>query len=201
MLDLAGSRLLDSGTEARIEDLAEHLNVSVKTLYNNFGNKRSLLKAVIEHRFNQVFAEFEAILEEPGLCFADRSQKLLARALERIEARQGGGISLLGMARPHIRPIVLPLIRSRFPALFARLAEMGRATGEIRADLDFVVVPITMTYLVEGLLEHVVQPQPKEDSKRIVAASIDTILRGLLSPEASEARSKPGAAPHGCADV
>ena len=139
-----------------IADLEAALGVGRKSLYDTFGNKRSLYLRALDHYGRTVVAAICGGLERPdGSALAN-----LERVLTKLAGHHGSGASLgclLGVGLAQVerddREVVAALRAglTRLEDAFELGLRRARKAGEVRADLRTRDAARQLTALVQGL--------------------------------------------------
>ena len=181
---VAGARrhfLSEGFRNVTMDDLAEELGMSKKTLYAHFTSKTELVKAVMIEKLDQAESELEAITSRTDVHFADSLPDLLA-CLQ----RHGDEVR-----PPFLRdvrrdtPELLSVVEERRSAMihkhFDRLLKAGRKAGKIRKD---VPVRLIVEILV-GATQAIVNPQRLNElgltPKGAYSSIISVVLNGVLT--------------------
>lgn len=100
ILEAAEHVLAEEGlAQARIDAIAAQAGVSVGTLYNYFGDRDGIVRAVIQHNKLQILEAIQAIVDRPGPTFAED----LHRTFESFSvhcARHGRFVAVVMNANP-----------------------------------------------------------------------------------------------------
>ncbi len=186
-------RILDGTTDlvarhgsrpGRIEEIAEYIGVSVKTIYNHFGSKRALVLAVVQRNLDILFDRFNAVLDRRDLSFPEKLHAVVSLGLERARSRTPGWFGMLGVDEPAVAAKFEPQLRSRFYRVFTRLWEQGRAVGAIAAYIDPETMSYTMLFLVEGFLRVTRDQEATIARDELLRRAVSIHLFGLLTPDA-----------------
>jgi AcrR family transcriptional regulator len=193
MKDDTHERILDGTTElvarhgfrpGRVEEIAEYIGVSVKTIYNHFGSKRALVLAVVQRNLDTLFDRFNAVLDRSDLSFAQKLHQVVALGLERARSRTPGWFGMLGVDEPAVAAKFQPQLRARFYRIFTRLWEEGREAGAIADYTDPETMSYTMLFLVEGFLRVTRDQEATIARDELLRRALRIHLFGLLTPEA-----------------
>jgi AcrR family transcriptional regulator len=181
---VAGARkhFLASGFRSvTMDDLAEELGMSKKTLYAHFPSKTGLVEAVMQDKVSSIDADLEAVSAAENLSFATSLHQLLACAQKHLD---------------EIQPVFLRDIRRDAPEVFAAIEErrstmiqhhFGRVLGQGRKD-GMIRKDVPMRLIVEVLLgatRAIMNPQKLGElgitPKAGYAGIITLLLQGALT--------------------
>lgn len=137
VLDAARDLFAQRGLEATLNDVAEHAQVGVGTVYRRFATKQELLDAVFESAIDQMVALAESALEHPNswdgfVWFVEQLCELTAsdRGLRQMVYSTAYGGYPVECARSRLVPPI------------SQLFERARADGHLRADAEHTDMPI-----------------------------------------------------------
>jgi AcrR family transcriptional regulator len=166
-----------------MDDLAQELGMSKKTLYAHFASKNAPLEAMLQQKFNEGEAELARITSQCSGNFAIALRELLACAQRHTEEVQPPFLRDIQREAPELFQVVERRRRDVIERYFTKLLNEGRREGLIRRD---VPVPIIMEILL-GTIGAIMNP-PKLTELGLTVKSgfnaiITVILEGALAPE------------------
>ncbi|MFO0844908.1 MAG: TetR/AcrR family transcriptional regulator [Gemmataceae bacterium] len=180
----ARARFLANGFRSvTMDDLAEALGMSKKTLYAHFASKQALLEAVLLDKFGEIEAEFARISSECSADFLGCLHRLLACVQRHTEEIQPPFLRDIQRESPELFQVVEGRRRELIQRHFGQLFEEGRREGLIRKD---VPVPLVIEVLL-GAVTAVMNP-PKIAELGLTPTAVFTgiirvTLEGVLSPK------------------
>ncbi|WP_433060551.1 TetR/AcrR family transcriptional regulator [Dactylosporangium sp. CS-033363] len=127
------------GTEAQMDQIAEHSGLGLGTLYRHFPTKDALLAAIVGKRFEDLAGlalEAERIAD-PGEAF----ETLLRRYLESAEGDAAFQLAVLDSGRGGLQKAPVAH-KGEFRAILGRIIERAIAAGAVRADLTVADFPV-----------------------------------------------------------
>ena len=180
---LAGARqhfFANGFRSVSMSELASELGMSKKTLYVHFQSKDAILRAMIDAKLSHVHSDLSAVLDAPGIPFADRIQRLLAGLREHTCEIQPAFVRDVRMADPELFGRIQQGRRKLIHECFGKLLEEGRKAGAVRTD-----IPASMLIeMLIGMVDTVVVPARMEElgmtPKTAFAQIVDVFLRGVL---------------------
>ncbi len=147
ILTVARELFAERGLEVTLDDIADHADLGVGTVYRRFANREQLVGALFEERIDQIvtYAEQAARQADPWLGlvgFLTVTSEAFAgdRGLHEIMVGSNYGRDRAAQARERIGPLVVDLL--------AR----ARATGQLRADVepnDIAMIQVMIGAVVE----------------------------------------------------
>jgi AcrR family transcriptional regulator len=171
-----------------MDDLAEELAMSKKTLYAHFPSKMALLEAVFTDKFHTVERDLETITEECGSDFLGALRRMPACIQQHMAEVQPPFLRDVRRGAPELFRRVEIRRRGLIQRHFGRLLVEGRRAGIIRKD----VAPKLIVAILLGAVQGVMNPQklgelditPKVGFSGILAV----ILEGVLTEEGRSKR-------------
>jgi AcrR family transcriptional regulator len=164
-----------------MDDLAEELGMSKKTLYACFPSKTALLKAVLVDKFRAVEADLQRITSNCSDVPA-ALQALLACVQRHTEEIQPPFVRDIQREAPEMFKLVETRRRDVIQRHFGKLFEKGRRDGLIRKDVPSRL----MTEILLGATQTILNPpkmmELKLTPKTGFSAIITVILEGVLTP-------------------
>ncbi len=163
-----------------MDDLAQDLGISKKTLYEHFPSKTALVEAAILDKFRGIDAELERITSERSSDFAGTLHRLLAYIQEQTEEIQPPFLRDI-RRQPEIFHHVENSRRELVQRYFGKLIYHGRKAGIIREDVPAEVI----IEIILGALEKIINPAKMAEleitPKAAYCAIIAVILEGVVT--------------------
>lgn len=145
ILQAAQARFAADGLAAEMDAIARAAGVAVGTLYHHFGDKETLLEAVVSAGLQQVAEFAQGLLHEPD---AGAAVEQLVRYFAHKQVEDQAYKELLAAA-PKVRAKTLALKRELGPLLHQVLAR-AQSAGQVRADLVASDIPALLAGLPTG---------------------------------------------------
>jgi AcrR family transcriptional regulator len=166
-----------------MDDLAETLGMSKKTVYAHFPTKTALVEAVLLEKFCCVEEEMEAITSECSADFPTGLHRLLACVQRHTEEVRPPFLRDIQREAPDLFKVVQARRRNVIQRYFNKLLGEGRREGLIRKDIP---VHLILEILL-GAVEAVVNPprlaELELSPKSGMTVVLSVILEGALTPE------------------
>lgn len=168
----------------RMDDLAQSLGMSKKTLYQHFEGKEELCEAVTEHIFTNHQCGISMIMAEKDLDFISRLRKISIFISQ--HAMQMTNDILVDFKRnvPQIWKKVEEFRKKSIHQDFKKLLEKGIEEKVFRGDLNVDVV-IGMYY---GSINYIISPENLQNANYNSTEAFNTIFRivmeGMMTEEA-----------------
>lgn len=188
--DTAGQRIITAARRhffthgfrgVTMDDLAEELGMSKKTLYASFPSKLDLLRAVLLDKFRSVEADLDRIMTPGSKDVLGALHQLLTCMQQHTEEIQPPFVRDIRREAPEIFQIVQTRRRELIQRYFGKLFEDGRKAGIIRKDVSTRL----MIEMLVGVTEAIMNPAKMAELGLTPATgyvNITTvILEGLLT--------------------
>jgi AcrR family transcriptional regulator len=167
-----------------MDDLAEKLGMSKKTIYANFPSKSALLEAMLLEKFRRAEEEMQAITSASSVDFPTGLHRLLACVQRHAEEVRPPFLRDMQREAPDLFQVVQNRRREVIQNCFTKLLGQGRREGLIRKD-------IPIQFIIEillGAVEAIVTPPRLAElglsPDRGFRTIISVILEGVLTAEA-----------------
>lgn len=160
ILDKASDQFFALGySRVTMDELANELGMSKKTLYKHFPSKVDLLRAIVERFIQVVIADQDRILNDKSLDFEKRLSELL-RLLVRVLSKLNPALMRdIQKAAPDVWEIIEKTRQQRINLLFGGLLSEGQEKGYVRRDLHLPFVAAVMAATIREILNPVVMSQ------------------------------------------
>jgi len=161
----------------RMDDIAQKLQISKRTLYEMFGNKEQLLVECMQQHAEYMNGRIENEIKEQGDVLA-----VILKYLELIIAESGNANRIMFDNLDKY-----PLFKARFEEHMRTVAhkmraymDLGVKQGVFRDDLNMTVVMKSFAAL--GHMVRVENQKEDCDYEQLVNSSIVLLLRGIVTP-------------------
>jgi AcrR family transcriptional regulator len=187
VIHVAQGRFLAEGFQrVSMDDIAEELSVSKKTIYKLFESKDALLAAVIDRMLGDVRRTIEEIMAGPA-SFTGKLRGFTSFA-GTLYARMSPAF-LRDMQR--IAPVHWDRIeafrRERILENFARLIRQGIDEGAVRRDLNVRIFQLAHLGAIERILRPSVLAEESFSAKEALEEIMRTFFIGIMTDEARDA--------------
>jgi AcrR family transcriptional regulator len=171
----------DKGIRFTMDDLAETLGMSKKTIYTVFAGKDELLVAMVDHVFDFIKRGEEKVLWDKSLTTVEKLRKLMGVFPEAYKDINFQGVYDLRDRYPEIYAIVEEKLETGWEATIA-LLEQGMLEGSIRK----VSIPI-FKMMFEASLEQFFQRDILQKNKisyqKALSEVVDILIDGIVVKE------------------
>ena len=173
-----------------MDDLAEELGMSKKTLYASFSGKTDLLRAVLLDKFRSIETDLEGIGSAASVNVLDSLHQLLACVQRHAEEIQPAFVRDIRREAPEMFQLVQSRRRDVIQRYFGRIFEDGRRAGIFRKDIPSRL----MIEILLGATEAIMNPPKMAElgltPKTGFLSIITIVLEGVLTE-----KGRPGERP------
>jgi AcrR family transcriptional regulator len=166
-----------------MDDLAEGLGMSKKTIYAQFPSKSALLEAMLLEKFRCVEEDLQAITSECSADFATGLHRLLACLQRHTEEIRPPFVRDIQREAPDLFKVVQARRREVIQRSFSKLLGEGRREGLIRKDIPVHLVIEILLGAVEAIINPPRLAELELSVKSGITAIISVILEGALTLE------------------
>ena len=164
-----------------MDDLAEELGMSKKTLYASFSSKAVLLRAVLHDKFHNLEIDLDRILSKSSTDVLTALHELLACVQRHTEEIQPPFVRDVRREAPELFKLVQTRRRNVIQRYFGRLFKEGRRAGIIRKDIPTEL----MIEILLGATEAIINPQKMAElgltPKTGFLVIITVVLEGVIT--------------------
>jgi AcrR family transcriptional regulator len=164
-----------------MDDLAEELGMSKKTLYASFASKADLLRAVLLDKFRSIESDLEGINSESAGDVLRSLQQLLVCVQRHAEEIQPPFVRDLRREAPEMFQLVQSRRRDVIQRHFGKIFDDGRRTGIFRKDIPTRL----MIEILLGATEAIMNPPKMAElgltPKTGFLTIITVVLEGVLT--------------------
>jgi AcrR family transcriptional regulator len=171
-----------------MDDLAERLGMSKKTLYAAFADKVTLLEAVVEDKFRAVEEDLTELVAESASAPLETLEGVLACLQRHMAEIQPAFLRDLERLAPRTFELVKRRRAEVIQRYFGKLLERGRRAGVIRADIPLPVVVEILLGAVQGVMTPPKIAELGLTPKSGISAIISVIFDGLITRKARSKR-------------
>src|SRR5437867_13198404 len=166
-----------------MDQLAEELGISKKTLYAHFPGKIELLEAVLADKFAGVEAKLNEIARAHPHDFSTALHELLASMQRELDEIKPPFVRDMRQKTPQVFKIVERRRAELIQRFFGKLFIEGQRTGMVRKDLPAKL----MIEILLAAVQAIVNPAKVEElgltPKTLFASVVKVVLEGVITPK------------------
>ncbi|PYK54421.1 MAG: hypothetical protein DME47_05575 [Verrucomicrobia bacterium] len=163
-----------------MDDLAEELGISKKTLYAHFPSKIALLEAVLADKFAGVEAKLKEVTRAYPHDFSTALHELLSNTQRELDEIKPPFVRDMRQKAPHVFKMVerrrAELIERHFGKLFVE----GQRAGMVRKDIPAKLIIEILLTMVQGILNPPKMQELGMTPKEGFTGIIKIVLEGAL---------------------
>ena len=164
-----------------MDDLAEELGMSKKTLYAYFPSKTALLKAVVLDKLGSVESDLAAIASESSSDFLGALHNLLACVQRHTEEIRQPFVRDIRREAPEMFKLVESRRRDLIHRYFGELFNKGRRAGIIRKDIPSKLMIEVLLGAVQAIMNPEKMSQLGITPRTGFSAILTAILEGVIT--------------------
>lgn len=166
------------GLKLTMDDIAEYMGISKKTIYKYFDSKEEIFDQIVDYVFDDIKRREQEILDEEGLSLEERVRKLLAAFPERFTEVDLAKLGDLKDKYPKIHKKLKKRLESGWePTL--ELLEQGKKEGLYRKDANFQIFKVMMDASIERFFETDALKKSKISYVEALNQVVDILLTGI----------------------
>jgi AcrR family transcriptional regulator len=170
-----------------MDDLAQELGMSKKTIYTHFSSKAEIVKAMLMHKFSEVERDLDQITSRKSSKFPATLQELLACLQRHFDEIQPPFIRDMSREAPEMFHLIETRRRDILERHFGRLFREGQRAGIVRDDVSPTWVVAILLAAVNGIMNPAGIAEFNLTPKSGFSAIIRVVLEGVIT---SKGKSK-----------
>jgi AcrR family transcriptional regulator len=188
IVDAARAHFFSHGFRSvTMDDLAEELGISKKTLYTHFAGKIDLLEAVLADKFAGVEARLEEVTRAQPHNFAATLHELLAWTQRELDEIKPPFVRDMRQKAPQVFKIVERRRAALIERFFGRLFTEGQQTGMVRKDVPAKLIIEILLAMVQAIMNPTKMEELGMVPKEGFTGILKIVLEGVLTSEGRKA--------------
>jgi AcrR family transcriptional regulator len=163
-----------------MDDLAEELGMSKKTLYASFPSKAALLQAVLMDKFRNVESDLDAIMAQRSDDTWTELQRFLACMQQHAEEIQPPFVRDLRREAPELFQVIEKRRREMIQRYFGKIFAEGRKAGLVRKDIPVKLIIEILLGAVQAIMNPPKMDELGLDPKTGYSSIVSVILDGVI---------------------
>jgi AcrR family transcriptional regulator len=165
-----------------MDELAEELGMSKKTVYRQFPSKAALLEAVVMDKFGELQADLTGIVSECAADFSTCLHRLLACLHRHTDEIKPSFVRDVQREAPALFDGIRAKRRDLIQRTFGKVLSQGCRQGLIRNDIAIAVMIEILLGAVDAVVNPVKVAELELTPQGAFSAVISVILEGVLTP-------------------
>jgi len=164
-----------------MDDLAEELGISKKTLYAHFPGKIELLEAVLADKFAGVEAKLNGIIHAHPHDFSAALHELLANMQRELDEIKPPFVRDMRQKAPHVFKVIERRRAALIERFFGKLFIEGQRAGMVRKDVPAKLTIEILLAIVQAIMNPLKMEELGMTPKEGFAGILKIILEGALT--------------------
>jgi AcrR family transcriptional regulator len=182
IVDAARAHFFSHGfRNVTMDDLADELGISKKTLYAHFPGKIDMLEAVLDEKFEGVETKLKEITRAYPHNFAAALHDLLATMQRELDEIKPPFVRDMRQKAPHVFKAVERRRADLIERFFGKLFVEGQRTGMVRKDLPARLMIEILLAGVQGIVNPVKVEELGLTPKTGFASVVKVVLEGVIT--------------------
>ena len=166
------------GLKLTMDDVAEELKISKKTIYKEFKSKDEIFDSMVDYVFDNIKAREQEILESEEYSTLDKIRLLLSAMPASYRNINFQELYPLSDKYPKVYKKLQRRLETGWEPTF-RLLEQGKEEGLIRQDADFKIFKIMMEATLERFFQQDVMKGSGTKYNDYLNEVVDILLNGI----------------------
>ena len=170
-----------------MDDLAEELGISKKTIYAHFPGKFDLLESVLADKFAGVEAKLNEVACGPARDFPVALHQLLANTQRELDEIKPPFVRDMRRKAPHVFKIVERRRAALIQRSFGKIFVEGQRSGMVRKDVPAKLIIEILLAMVQSILNPSKMEELGMMPKEGFAGILKIVLEGALTAKGRKA--------------
>ena len=170
-----------------MDDLAEELGISKKTLYAYFPGKFDLLEAVLADKFQGVEAMLKEVTRAQPHDFPATLRELLAGTQRELDEIKPPFVRDMRQKAPQVFQVIERRRAALFQRYFGNLLLAGQRAGMVRKDVPANLIIEILLAIVQAIMNPAKMEELGMMPKEGFAGILKIVLQGALTPKGRKA--------------
>lgn len=164
-----------------MDEIADYIGITKKTLYNHFPGKFELMKEAIEMRLDLILLELKKIADDKKSHFTYKLKKLIRYAA--LSFSRDFPLSKIALESAMIQNIIFPAISKHIINITASVLQEGVDKGILRLELKDDTPPYILLGIIEVFMNMESRYGIKDSSFDLFFFIENVLLEGVLSDQ------------------
>lgn len=173
-------------TRVRMDEIAEGLGISKKTLYKYFDSKEDLLRAIVETLKIRIKTNCDIICDDNKIDFIEKLKKLMNYIARQSSKLRGPLPQDLQKNFPEIWISIDEYRKKEAFTKFSELINEGVRKGAFRSDIDQQIIVLMYVNAISGVLTPEILAQLPFTGDQVFETIIKIMFEGIFTDEGRE---------------
>lgn len=173
-------------SKVTMEEIAESVGITKKTIYNHFPNKLDLLEQVTKTSVQTIMTNLENIVRDSTLDLRERLMKGLEYIFNELSNEKRNLLQDFSKFTPGIVAQLIPQIREKILWIVQQLYDEGVAEGLVKTEVSRDFLPYTYMTLIWGEVVLYRSADLEFNPGELLMHSIKYTLDGVLTDKGSQ---------------
>ncbi|MFC1914143.1 TetR/AcrR family transcriptional regulator [Chloroflexota bacterium] len=160
-------------------DVARKAGVSPATVYNHFGSKEDLVRAVVKYFLNMTAADFSKIFKG-DLSFLEKMKQILLYKSDMLGQYQGEFMQAIISEDPEIRHLVDSVYMTEIIPVVMEFYEEGKRQGYVNPELSTENIIRYMLIVRSGMAAESTLSEDPEHNRKMMQELAPLFLYGIM---------------------
>jgi AcrR family transcriptional regulator len=194
IIDGAAALFFEQGfSKVTVEEIAERIGITKKTIYNHFPNKNTLLEEVIRSSVGTIITTIESIARDPKIEFTEKVRQIVSYAFHELSEDKKNLLEDFVRFAPEMKTQDIPDFREILVDIIRHLFDEGYAKGFVKTGVSREILPYMYLSIIEGMIVLYRREETDINPGQLLLYSIETSFRGILTEEGMKLVTEGGA--------
>ncbi len=177
-------------SKVTMEELAEHMGISKKTIYNHFDTKEALFDEVLSLSNRRIARELGDIAENDSLPLPEKFNKVLEQAYREIGTKDSAFFKDLNRYNEGLNNRPIELLRESTRKVITALLRQSQEEGIVTRELSVQRLAGVFQNIIEGVTSGKYGEKNQISRVQLLKDSVKITLDGILTPRGREILSE-----------
>ena len=170
-------------SKVTMEEIADNLGISKKTLYKHFSNKEHVLKEMIDCSKSEVDAFIETLLSDDSIEFIEKLQEFMRFVAKHTSRLDGPFVIDMMKNHPAIWRDISEFKKKRTDQNLMRLISQGVESGIFRNDIHAEIMVLCYVGTIHNLINPEVLAALPISAEQVFKDLLKILFEGIFTPE------------------
>lgn len=170
-------------SKVTVDEIAQSLGMSKKTLYTQFRSKEDILTQLLEGIQANLIAAIKPIIDDTTLTGLQKMNRLMPILAAQVSKMKSHFTEDLMKCCPHIWEALLKFRKEHILEHFGKLIRQGIAEGLIQQNIDERLIIHIYISIIEGVLNPTLLSQISHSGEEVYRIILQTFFFGILTDE------------------